>query len=170
MMKNVEAGEERAPQVYELGYHLVPTISESALEGEVARVKASLTESGAAIIAEEIPHLITLAYRIEKHLAGKIEKFSTAYFGWVKFEATSEGVRAAKKALDENASVLRFLLVHTVRESTLAPRRFAVPAVREGEAPARAPRREVRKPVATVAAPAAVSDAELDRTIDALVK
>ncbi len=165
MTKNAEAAENRAPQVYELGYHLVPTLSESTLADAVAKVKGVLTANDAAVIAEESPRLLTLAYRFEKHIAGKIEKFTTAHFGWVKFEASPDALHVVKKALDTDASVLRYLLVRTVRENTLAPRRFAVPAAREGDAPVRAPRREARK---SVAAP--VSDAELDRTIEALVK
>lgn len=165
MTKNAEAVEERASQVYELGYHLVPTLSESTITAEASKMKETLGKSGALVIAEEVPHLITLAYRFEKHIAGKIEKFTTAYFGWVKFEISPEGVRAVKEALDEDISVLRFLLVRTVRENTLAPRRFAVPAAREGDTPARAPRREVRKKAVVP-----VSDDELDRTIEALVK
>ena len=166
MTKNAEAGESRAPQVYELAYHLVPTLSESAVSAEVAQVKDVLTSNGAVVIAEELPQPLALAYRFDKHIGGKIEKFTTTHFGWVKFEAQSEVLHAVTTVLDERASVLRFLLVRTVRESTLAPRRFSAPVAREGDAPTRVPRRSVR----LKKTPAPVSDEELDRTIQALTQ
>lgn len=164
MTKNLESGDERAPQVYELGYHVVPTVPESDVPAETAKVKEVLSSHGASVIAEEAPRLVDLSYRMEKRRGGTIDKFTSAHFGWVKFDVSGSEAKGILAGVERVPSVLRALLIRTVRESTLAPRRFSAPA-RDTEAP-RAPRRAPRE-----AKPAPVAtDAELDRTIEELVK
>ena len=46
-------------------------------------------------------------------------KASSGYFGWIKFEMTTEDVEKVKKALDADPTTLRYLIIKTVRENTL---------------------------------------------------
>ena len=51
-------------------------------------------------------------------------KFDTAYFGWIKFEISSLQVSELKNKLDIDSNFLRFLILKTVRENTIAAKRF----------------------------------------------
>ena len=145
--------------VYELGYHLVPTIGESALPEEVSSLKGLIERHGGIFIMEEYPVLTPLAYTVEKVHTGKRDKHNTAYFGWVKFELESGQALPLKEELDLKETVLRFLLIRTVREDTRVPKRvFAKPEV----APTKAAAKTAEKT-------APISEEELDRSIAELV-
>lgn len=148
--------EEKINTIYEVGYHVLPTVAEERLAAEVTALKDMLESNGAVFISEEFPKLRPLAYMIKKAIAGKYHSFSSAYFGWVKFELPTASIPAVKKALDEHPQILRSLLIETVRESTLAPIR---PAYQARPKDAKKPE-EGGKPVSTE---------ELDKTIDQLV-
>lgn len=104
--------------VYEVSYLLLPTLALEQVPGEVASIKEALS-SGGEVISSEDPVLIDLAYPMTKVVQTVRHKASTGYFGWVKFETDAEGVEKAKKTLDENESILRYLIIKTVRENTL---------------------------------------------------
>ena len=110
-------------RVYELGYHLVPSIAPENVATEIAVFKDMITKMGGSIIAEEVAKEFSLAYEIRKTIANKKERFSTSYFGWVKFELDSESVLELKKSLDLNTKVIRFLIIKTVKENTLISKR-----------------------------------------------
>jgi ribosomal protein S6 len=100
-------------KLYELGYHVVSTVSEDKVSDEVSQIKDILAANGAEIIREGEPKLINLAYEIVKHIAGDNQKFKQTYFGWVKFNADSESIIAIKEAVDQNGNILRSLIVKT---------------------------------------------------------
>ncbi len=110
--------------VYEVGYHIVPTVSPENLPKEVDAIKAILGKVGATIISEEGPKMIPLAYEMLKVVGPKRDYFETAYFGWVKFEAEPAAAIELKKALDLSEKVLRFIIVKTVRENTMHGHKF----------------------------------------------
>src|SRR3989338_6813909 len=84
----VDAAEEKAEgKIYEIGYHIVPSVPEEKLGAEVSSLKDILEKGKATIISEEVPKLRTLAYEMRKESAGKYSKYNSAYFGWIKFEA-----------------------------------------------------------------------------------
>lgn len=112
-------------QIYELGYHILPTLSEDEVAKVVTALKGELSKIGAEIIAEAHPALMTLAYELGKDIENKNRKFGTAYFGWVKFEVETAQIEAFKELVDKNLNVLRFIIVKTVRESTLATPKLA---------------------------------------------
>ncbi len=150
--------------VYEVGYLLVPTIAEENVGGEVTNVKDMLAANGAQFIADEYPKMMELAYEMSRTILNKKQKFTTGYFGWVKFEMTPEGILEVKKALDVNESIIRFLIVKTVRESTLAPKR----AYTKTEGAGAVKRRTSSK--SPDAQPAeAINEETIDKDIDALV-
>lgn len=157
------------PTVYELGYHLLPTIAEENLQSEVAVIKSIIEKNNGTLITEEAPKPMQLAYTIFRGEGGKNKKFDNTYFGWMKFEMEAGNIQAAKEALDEHEQLLRYLLIKTVRESTLAPKKLIF------EKPFQKPKITLPppvklKPVAKKEEPKqTISDEELDRTIEELV-
>ncbi len=116
--------EENELTVYELGYHLLPTIVDDETAKEVVEIKSVLEKQGAVFIAEEAPKTTTLAYTIVRTEGGKRHKFNSAYFGWVKFEMSAENISEIEKTFRANENILRFILIKTVKESTLMPKRI----------------------------------------------
>jgi ribosomal protein S6 len=150
--------------VYELGYHIISSVEEKNIADEAAKIKSSIENAGGIFIAEEAPKQMQLAYAMIKKIGGKNEKFSTAYFGWIKFEVKTSDIVKVKNSLDSNSNVLRFLIIKTVRESTRAPK-SALSPITEVHAPkkiAKAPPKKIEKSVQ-------ISEEELDRTIEELV-
>lgn len=118
-------GEEEAVKlgVYEVGYIMVPSIAEEGLGAEVTVFKDFLTANGAVFIADEYPKMTELAYEMSRSIANKKQKFSYGYFGWVKFECTPAQAKIIKGLLDKNEQLVRYILIKTVRESTMSPKR-----------------------------------------------
>lgn len=107
-------------KIYELGYHVLPNLSEEELAKVVEALKSKITELGGDFIADQYPSTMPLAYSLVKEIDNKSRAFDSAYFGWLKFELDSAKLEDLKTALDKNANMLRYLLIKTVRESTLA--------------------------------------------------
>lgn len=150
-------------QVYELGYHIVSTVAEENLSKEVETLKAIILKDGGSLISEGEPKLINLAYSMTKSVADTKKKFTSAYFGWIKFETKSELMPAIKKAVDANSNVLRYLLIKTVRENTLFTPKLNVRAPGKEEAPAK-----VKKSIKTDEKKA-TSVEDIDKSIDELI-
>lgn len=121
--ENVVEEKESRLNVYEVGYHMLPTIAEENLGGEVTLFKDMFLENGATFISDEYPKLIELAYEMTRSIENKKQKFSYGYFGWVKFECTANQARVIKEALDKNEKLVRFLMIKTVRENTMSVKR-----------------------------------------------
>jgi ribosomal protein S6 len=146
--------------VYEVGFHVVPTIAEEGLPAVVEKIRSLLKD--AEIIAEQFPQKIALAYTIERSHSGKREKYKEAYFGWIKFATSPEAAHALGGSLREMRDIVRYLLISTVREEAPAPRRAIFTSDRlEGQT--------LRKPTSTPEKSTEVSEEELDKSIDALV-
>lgn len=113
--------ETAAVQVYELGYHILPTVVADDLEGEVAKLRNAIEKRGGSFIAEGTPEMTTLAYPIFVNNGGKNSKYETAYFGWIKFEmSASQAVALNDDDFTANKQVLRHILIKTTREETRA--------------------------------------------------
>lgn len=112
-------GEDFEPRIYEVGYHILPSVSPEEVPQESAKIKEAIISFGGVLVSEEEPAVRSLEYPISKTVANKRAWFASAYFGWIKFEAESSAPAALKKFLEENEMVLRFLIVKTVRENTL---------------------------------------------------
>lgn len=147
--------------VYEVGYHVVPTVGDDGVASVVDQIRSAL--GTAEIISDSFPQKLRLAYTVERSTAGKREKYDDAYFGFIKFAMDREAIPAFEEALRTNRSILRFLLIETTREDiSAAPRRAVFTSDRlEGET--------ISKPAAVPEEKGEVSDAELDKSIDALV-
>ena len=160
-MEKVEKLEEGGGQVYELGYHIVSTVAEENVPKEVQILKDTVLKDGGSLVAEGEPKLINLAYSMTKSVADAKKKFTSAYFGWIKFETKSELMPSIKKAVDQNPNVLRYLLIKTVRENTLFVPKLNVRSV-EKEAP------KAKKSVKTEEKKA-TSLEDIDKSIEELV-
>jgi len=149
-------------QVYEVGFHLLPTVAEDKLEEVVSALQSLITKDGGTIISEEFPKMRPLAYDIKKRIDIKYVTFSNAYFGWVKFESTPELVGKVDEGFKADENVLRYIVIKTVRENTMEP--IKAPILNK----------EVKeKVIPTVEKPSVkkveVSKEELDKSIDKLV-
>jgi ribosomal protein S6 len=115
----MEKTAERDVKVYEIGYLIVPSIPEEKVAGEVSSIKDILAKHKAEVIADESAVLRPLAYTMVKKIGTVNRRFDSAYFGWIKFEAASVEVRLIEKEVKEVESILRLLLINTVREHSL---------------------------------------------------
>jgi len=149
--------------IYEIGYHVVPTIEEANVASIVEKLRAELAKGDAEVISEGFPAKMVLAYTIERAATGKREKYRETYFGWIKFAVEREHIPAIENYLRSSKDILRHLLIETIREDiSVAPRRAVFTSDRlEGET--------IKKPAATPEAKSEVSEEELDKSIDALV-
>lgn len=103
--------------VYEVGLLIVPTVAEEAVSREVVALKARVEDAGAVVISEEFPAMRPLAFRMEKTIGAKKEKFDRAYFGWLKIELDPEILPMLSDHLSKNENILRFLLIKTLRDT-----------------------------------------------------
>jgi len=128
----VDVGEEEAEDkeasgaVYEIGYHLLPTLSEEALTETVSSITNTLKEANADFIGERFPSKIGLAYPISKKIGEKKEYFDTAYFGWIAFEIPKASLQPIQILFATHASVVRYLIVRTDRNAIAAAMTGAV--------------------------------------------
>ena len=111
-------------RIYEIGYLLVPTLSSEDMPAVYSQLKDLIVNLEGGIISDEIPKMISLAYTMLKINQNKRNKFDTAYFGWIKFEMTPENVLELKKKVKIDPNVIRSLILKTVRENTIAAKRF----------------------------------------------
>ena len=119
MQEQLNEKEVDAVLVYELSYLLLPSLAEEQVPLSAESLKEALTGKGGTIVSDENPVLIDLAYPMMKVVGATRHKVSSGYFGWVKFEMPSTGMEGVKKMLDENAEILRYIIIKTVRENTL---------------------------------------------------
>jgi small subunit ribosomal protein S6 len=153
MAKAKEAEAIDVLKVYELGSHIVSSLSEEEAGKVYESLKGLITKAGGAIIAEEAPQLMDLAYMMIKHVQGKNVRHTTAYFSWIKFEIDPTEIPAINEAVSADENILRYITVKTVKESTLYGHKFANEA-KEGNGK-REPRREKAETAEATAKPQA---------------
>jgi len=152
--------------VYELGYLIASSIPNENVEEEVNKIKKIISDSGASVVSEEMPHYEDLAYTIRtKTVSGSYHKFDNAYFGWIKFEVGSSVIDNIKKSVEIIPSVIRVLIITTVRENTYLGKHAAALTAKGvvGDSEKSTP-----AGVDTNETPATVE--EIDKSIEAMVK
>jgi ribosomal protein S6 len=157
-----EAEVQEGHRIYELGFHFVPTISEDDAAVQFSHLKSIIEKKAGTFISEDAPRLINLAYELTKTTKAVKQHYNSAYFGWVKFEIEPEAIADLEKEIKLFEPVLRYLLIATVRESTLAPI-----APKEGKKSGKDT--EGGEATETPAVPA-VDEAKIDKSIDDLVQ
>jgi ribosomal protein S6 len=154
----MENEKEARTSVYEVGYLMVPTIAEENVGGEVTSFKDHLLDLGAVFISDEYPKMMELAYEMSRSINNKKQKFSYGYFGWVKFECTTDQARVIKEGLDKNEKLIRYLMIKTVRESTMSTKRAY--GKQDGSKRRFTPKTQEQAPI---------NEEVIDKEIDALV-
>ena len=163
--QSVEAEEKSEEKtIYEIGYHIVSSVSEEELPARVSAIKDVIKKESGVLIMEDAPSKISLAYPMSKMESGKRTVFESAYFGWLKFEVEQDNIGNIKQAFDENNDILRFLIIKTVREDTRAPRRTVMAQKTETLLRSQPIVKLTKKET-----PAPIVDDEIDRTIEKLV-
>ena len=161
-----ETPEEReiVSRVYEAGYHVLPTVPEGDVEKVVASIRSEIEKLGGTFIAEGAPSLMKLAFSMDKREGERHTAYDRSYFGWLKFEASTDSANKLMEVLKGNTSILRSIVFKTLREDTRA--KFKAPQLREVKrtdtikaAPRRAPVAEEKE---------AVSEVELEKALETL--
>ena len=157
---------EKNPRIYEVSFLIAPSLPEEKVLETVAQIKDIFEKNGGAVVSDEFPKMRPLAYTVEKKFGGRIYKYDTAYFGSIKFESEATVLPLLKEFLEKSETIVRFLLVKTVRENTMASSKF-IHAIHTDET--KEPKHEMkREAVAEPAAPKMTTE-ELDKTIEELV-
>ncbi len=110
--------EEDVLEVYELGFHLIPTIREEEVGKEFENINKVLNKFKAEIISSEAPKRARLSYTMVKKTQSGNEKYDHAFFAWIKFVTSTENISKIKEIVDENERILRYILIKTERESS----------------------------------------------------
>jgi ribosomal protein S6 len=116
---------EKKAQIYEVGYLLLPSLPQEEIGVVYTSLKDLVLELKGELVSDEMPKLIDLSYMISKVINNIRTKFINAYFGWIKFEMNTDSVSELKNKLSLNENVLRFLIFKTVRENTIASKKFS---------------------------------------------
>ncbi|MEK7190168.1 MAG: 30S ribosomal protein S6 [Patescibacteria group bacterium] len=154
------AKEETNFRVYELGYLLAPTIPEADVPVQYGNLKELVASLKGVVISDEMPKMIPLAYLMVKTVANVRGKFKTAYFGWIKFTMATDAVLELKKKLDLDPNFIRFLILKTVKENTIAAKRFVRGEIHRKSRVLRDENNETVVPI---------NKEEIDKEIDAMV-
>ena len=149
-------------KIYEIGFHIVPIVAEDDLGVRVTKIRDVIESKGGRVIADEYPKHMDLSYAITKIAANKRALYRSAYFGWIKFEADPAGIKALEADMMKDDFILRFILVKTVRENTMAPKKALQAKREDGITPQ-------EKTVEKVEVKPQLTEEELDKTIDDLV-
>lgn len=147
---------EVSKKIYELGYHVLPNLSEEELAKVVEGIKKNLEKFKAEIISEEYPKMMNLAYEITKDIDNKNRKFGSAFFGFIKFEIETANIEELNSIIEKNVNILRFLLIKTVRENTLAGIKIAH-------------KNTSKRHFVEAEAPSPMDEVEVDKKIDEMV-
>ena len=157
-----EGSEELGLRIYEVGYHIIPTVKEEDIEGVVASIRTVIEKAGGSFIAEGAPVLMKLSYTMTAREGDKNVEYDRGYFGWIKFESSVEASETLNETLKADRNILRHIIFRTVREETRA--RMKIPTLREVR------RTEPVKPtphhVEDTSIP--VSEVDLDKAIETL--
>ncbi len=156
----VSAKVKNTTPIYEVGFHIVPTVGDEGVAAVVDTLRKAL--GNVEIISEGFPNKITLAYQVERATQGKREKYTESYFGHIKFAMEREEISVFTDAVRAMQPIVRFLIIETVREDVAAaPRRTVFTSDRlEGKT--------IEKPVAAAEKTVEVSESELDKSLEAL--
>jgi len=96
---------------YEFAFHILPTVAEGEVPAVFQALKDSISKEGGTIVAEEAPARFDLAYDIIKYLEGRNRKFTSAYFGWIRFTADPKAIEEIVEVAEGTKELLRHLLI-----------------------------------------------------------
>lgn len=126
-MPAVEAGEamlENEQQSYELAFHILPTVAEGEVQSVFESIKSDITKHAGVIFDEEKPERFELAYEIVKHQEGKNRRYTSAYFGWVRFKTTADTIAHLQETVEDRPDILRYILIKLTKTEEENPFKF----------------------------------------------
>ena len=106
---------------YELAFHVLPTVAEGEVPTVFQNLKDSITKKGGELTVEEAPERFDLAYEIIQYLEGRNRKFTSAYFGWVRFTIAPDKVAAIEEELKGVKELMRHLLIKLTKAEEAHP-------------------------------------------------
>lgn len=116
--------EETNTGVYELGLHLVSDMSVEDVPARFGDIKSGIESLGGVIVSDEMPKDMALTYEMRATIDNKAQYFTRSYFGWVKFEMSADTIAKVKEMIESRSDIIRFIIVSTVKENTLSPRKL----------------------------------------------
>lgn len=96
---------------YELAFHVLPTVAEGEVANVFQKLKDAIIKHGGVVTVEEAPARFDLAYEIIKYLEGRNRKFTSAYFGWVRFSLEPSNLTEVTEMVQSTKELLRHLII-----------------------------------------------------------
>ena len=158
------------PRVYEVSYLIVPGVAQENLPEKISTLRGVVESAGGKLLDEGDPKYQDLAYDMVTTVANKKVVHKAGYFGWLKFEIDPTLVKKIEEKLETDTELIRFLIIKTVKENTLAPIEAVFASEKEDKA---RKEREKMKPIPpkekreVIENPA--SKEEIDETIEKLI-
>jgi len=113
-------------RIYEIGYLIVPILSEEEVIALFADCKEVVRENGGVILSEGEPKIKNLAYSMAKAVGHNKKNYDTAYFGWLSFELPIENTQKVKALFEDKESVIRAIMFKTTREDVIPKKKTSV--------------------------------------------
>lgn len=111
--KNMNADER---SVYELAFHINPSLSETEAAKTFESLKEAVVSNGGEVITDSTPRRIDLAYTISLQGENGRQDFTQGLFGWIAYEGLSENQKAIEEAVGEEKNVIRSLIITTSKD------------------------------------------------------
>jgi ribosomal protein S6 len=109
---------------YELAFHVLPTVAEGEVADVFASLKSAVEAAGGTMTSEEEPKRFDLAYEIIKYLEGRNRKFTSAYFGWIRFTLEPAQLAELTETVEGENRLLRHLLIRLTKMEEANPFMF----------------------------------------------
>jgi ribosomal protein S6 len=103
-------------EVYEVGFHIDPNLSETDIKKTYEDVKALVTKSG-TLVAEGVSRRVQLAYTISRMEEEGRRDFNEAHFAWIAYECDPEKEPEIEEALRGDKRIVRFLAIKTTKDA-----------------------------------------------------
>jgi ribosomal protein S6 len=106
---------------YELAFHVLPTVAEGEVSTVFQTLKDIITKNGGELTIEEAPARFDLAYEIVQYLEGRNRKFTSAYFGWVRFTVQPSEIEKVTEEVAAVKELLRHILIKLTKNEEAYP-------------------------------------------------
>jgi len=146
-------------RVYELGFHVLPTVGESGSHDVMKELMDLLANSNGEVLGKGEVAFMELAYPMLKIIDNKRNFFETAYFGWIKFAVAADKIDEIEKMVKARRDILRFLIIKTISEDVELMTEADAKEERNGRA-ARGEKRDEEKKATPVTSPAPAKEAK----------
>lgn len=104
-------------RLYELAFNVIPTVGDDGASKEFDAILKIIEKEAKKVVSSSKPALTKLLYTMAKSIDSKKQKYNTAYFSWIKFEAESEKIEVITEKLDVLENVLRYMIVKTEKDT-----------------------------------------------------